>query len=156
MRFPLFRQFEKSESFGSNVRNLTEYLLQSIQKFRENVSVGSWFSCIKDASMEFQPDKRIAWVEGDLLDVDDQEDSCFHSKRLCVHTKVVRSISKEFKIIHRGKIYWIRANEAPDWVPEFNDDVKEELDDDINSNDDGPLEHVLESGGRILMTKGIR
>nr|GEW95664.1 RNA-directed DNA polymerase, eukaryota, reverse transcriptase zinc-binding domain protein [Tanacetum cinerariifolium] len=106
-----------------------------IQKFRENVSVGSWFSCIKDASMEFQPDKRIVWVEvegiplklwsgntfnriaakwGDLLDVDDQEDSCFHSKRLCVHTK------------------------------EFNDDVEEELDDDINSNDDGPLEEVIE------------
>ncbi|GKE46064.1 nucleotide-binding alpha-beta plait domain-containing protein, partial [Tanacetum coccineum] len=139
-----------------------------IQKFRENVSVGSWFSCIKDASMEFQPDKRIAWVEvegiplklwsgntfnhiaakwGDLLDVDDQEDSCFNSKRLCVHTKVVRNISEEFKIIHRGKIYWIRANEAPGWVPEFNDDVEKELDDDINSNDDGPLEQVLESGG---------
>ncbi|GJR20023.1 RNA-directed DNA polymerase, eukaryota, reverse transcriptase zinc-binding domain protein [Tanacetum coccineum] len=139
-----------------------------IQKFHENVSVGSWFSCIKDASMEFQPDKRIAWVEvegiplklwsgntfnriaakwGDLLDVDDQEDSCFHSKRLCVHTKVVRSISEEFKTIHRGKIYWIRANEAPGWVPEFNDDVEEEPDDDINSNDDGPLEHVIESGG---------
>ncbi|GJZ06340.1 RNA-directed DNA polymerase, eukaryota [Tanacetum coccineum] len=112
-----------------------------IQKFRENLSVGSWFSCIKDTSMEFQPNKWIEWVEvegiplklwsgntfnhiaakwGDLLDVDDQEDSCFHSKRLCVHTKV---------------------------VPEFNDDVEEELDDDINSNDDGPLEQVLESGG---------
>ncbi|GJS26800.1 hypothetical protein Tco_0487420 [Tanacetum coccineum] len=86
----------------------------------------------------------IAAKWGDLLDVDDQEDSCFHSKRLCVHTKVVRNILEEFKIIHRGKIYWIRANEAPDWVPEFNDDVKEELDDDINSNDDGPLEHVRE------------
>ncbi|GJW47879.1 RNA-directed DNA polymerase, eukaryota [Tanacetum coccineum] len=144
--------------------------MELIQKFRENVSVGSWFSCIKDPSMEFQPDKRIAWVEvegiplklwprntfnhiaakwGDLLDVDDQEYSCFHSKRLCVHTKVVYNISEEFKIIHRGKIYWIRANEAPGWVPEFNDDVEEELDDDIDSNDDGPLEqgdNILEEG----------
>ncbi|GJW53207.1 nucleotide-binding alpha-beta plait domain-containing protein [Tanacetum coccineum] len=68
--------------------------MESIKKFRENVSVGSWFSIIKDASLDFHAVKRIAWVEvegipfklwtdnsfkhiaskwGDLLDVDDQE-----------------------------------------------------------------------------------
>ncbi|GKC98060.1 nucleotide-binding alpha-beta plait domain-containing protein, partial [Tanacetum coccineum] len=107
---------------------------EMIKKFRENVSVGSWFSIVKDATLDFQTEKRIAWVEtegipfklwtgntfkriaakwGELLDVDDQEDSCFHSKRLCIHTKLERSISEEFKIIHRGKIYWIRAKETP-------------------------------------------
>nr|GEY85284.1 hypothetical protein [Tanacetum cinerariifolium] len=74
-----------------------------------------------DATLDFQTKKRIAWVEtegipfklwtgytfkhiaanwGELLDVDDQEDSCFHSKRLCIYTKQERSISKEFKIIY--------------------------------------------------------
>nr|GFD45261.1 nucleotide-binding alpha-beta plait domain-containing protein [Tanacetum cinerariifolium] len=60
---------------------------------------------------DFHCDKRIAWVEtegipfklwtentfrriasrwGAFLSVDDQEDSCFHSKRLCVHTTNTR------------------------------------------------------------------
>ena len=99
---------------------------EMMKKFCENVSVGSWFSIVKDATLDFQTEKRIAWVEtegipfklwtgntfkriaaklGELLDVDDQKDSCFHSKRLCIHTKLERSISEEFKIIHRGKIY---------------------------------------------------
>nr|GEY66102.1 RNA-directed DNA polymerase, eukaryota [Tanacetum cinerariifolium] len=77
--------------------------IESIKKFRENVSVGTWFSIIKDASLDFYVEKRIAWDEiegipfklwsdksftriaskwGDLLDADDQEDTCFHSKRL--------------------------------------------------------------------------
>ena len=98
---------------------------EMMKKFRENVSVGSWFSIVKDATLDFQTEKRIAWVEtegipfklwtgntfkqiaakwGELLDVDDQKDSCFHSKRLCIHTKLERSISEEFKIIHHGKI----------------------------------------------------
>nr|GFD25719.1 glucose-methanol-choline oxidoreductase, FAD/NAD(P)-binding domain protein [Tanacetum cinerariifolium] len=59
-----------------------------------SVSVGSWFLILKEASSDFHCDKRIAWVEtentfkriasrwGVFLSVDDQEDSCFHSKRL--------------------------------------------------------------------------
>nr|GEY74948.1 nucleotide-binding alpha-beta plait domain-containing protein [Tanacetum cinerariifolium] len=133
---------------------------ESIKKFQENVSVGSWFLLIKDASLEFQTKKRIVWVEiegipfklwsgntfnrvaakwGDLLDVDDQEDTCFHSKRLCIHTKTDRSISKEFKIIHRGKVYWIRTKETP---PDFTKEPDDEDQDDTNSNDDGSKDQV--------------
>nr|GEZ77063.1 nucleotide-binding alpha-beta plait domain-containing protein [Tanacetum cinerariifolium] len=107
---------------------------ETMKKFQDNVSTGSWFSVIKAASMEFQPVKQIAWVEvegipfklwsgktfirienkwGELLDVDDQEDTCFYSKRLCIHTKMDRTISEEFKIIHQGKTYWVRATETP-------------------------------------------
>nr|GEV80527.1 RNA-directed DNA polymerase, eukaryota, reverse transcriptase zinc-binding domain protein [Tanacetum cinerariifolium] len=111
------------------------------------------------ASLEFQLVKRIAWVEvegipfklwsgntfnriankwGELLDVDDQEESCFHSKRLCILTKMNRSISKEFKIIHRGKFYWIGANDTPGWVSEFSDDSEEdEQDDNYVNKEDG-------------------
>nr|GFA96770.1 glucose-methanol-choline oxidoreductase, FAD/NAD(P)-binding domain protein [Tanacetum cinerariifolium] len=59
-------------------------------------------------SIDFTPEGRIVWVEiegipfklwsgntfkriaakwGELLDVDDQEKMCFHSKRLCLYTK---------------------------------------------------------------------
>ncbi|GKD43928.1 nucleotide-binding alpha-beta plait domain-containing protein [Tanacetum coccineum] len=36
---------------------------ESIKLFRDNVSVGSWFSQIKQASMDFVTEGRIAWVE---------------------------------------------------------------------------------------------
>nr|GEV09273.1 nucleotide-binding alpha-beta plait domain-containing protein [Tanacetum cinerariifolium] len=97
------------------------------QLFRDSVSVGSWFSILKEASSDFHCDKRIAWVEtegipfklwtentfkrivsrwGVFLSVDDQEDSCFHSKRLC-------------------------------WVPDFADAYGDEDSDDAISNDEG-------------------
>nr|GEX13663.1 RNA-directed DNA polymerase, eukaryota [Tanacetum cinerariifolium] len=81
---------------------------ESKNKFKDNVSVASWFSQIIEASTNFEVEGRIAWVEvegvpfklwsgntffriankwGKLLDVDDQEETCFHSKRLCIHMK---------------------------------------------------------------------
>nr|GEY28719.1 nucleotide-binding alpha-beta plait domain-containing protein [Tanacetum cinerariifolium] len=124
---------------------------EKMKTFQANVSIGSWFSDIRATSLDFQLIKRIAWVEvegipfklwssktfnriaskwGKLLDVDDQEETCYHSKRLCIHTKMVRNISEEFKIIHHGKIYWVWANETPGWVPDFQDEIEDEEQDD--------------------------
>ncbi|GJV15331.1 nucleotide-binding alpha-beta plait domain-containing protein [Tanacetum coccineum] len=135
---------------------------ETCKKFRNNVSVGSWFSVLKDADIDFHCDKRIAWVEtegipfklwtentftriasrwGVLLSVDDEEESCFHSKRLCVHTSNPRSISEDFKIIFRGKVHWIRAKETPGWVPDFANEIRDEEYDDVLSNDDGDKNH---------------
>nr|GEY25499.1 RNA-directed DNA polymerase, eukaryota [Tanacetum cinerariifolium] len=132
--------------------------LDSIKLFRNNVSVGSWFSQIKQASMEFMTEGRIAWVKvegilfklwsgntfkrvaskwGQLLDIDDQEDVCFHSKRLCIHSKIMRSINKDFKIIFRGKVYWIQAKETPGWVPDFADDSDDEEQNGDEGNEEG-------------------
>nr|GFB08208.1 nucleotide-binding alpha-beta plait domain-containing protein [Tanacetum cinerariifolium] len=109
-------------------------------------------------SSDFHCDKRIVWVEtegipfklwtentfkriasrwGVFLSVDDQEDLCFHSKRLCVHTTNTRSKSEDIKIIFRGKVYWIRAKETPGWVPDFADAYGDEDSDDAISNDEG-------------------
>ncbi|GJU29775.1 nucleotide-binding alpha-beta plait domain-containing protein [Tanacetum coccineum] len=131
---------------------------ESTKLFRDNVSVASWFSQIIVANNDFEIDGRIAWVEvegipfklwtgntftriaakwGELLDIDDQEETCFHSKRLCIYMKSGRSIVEEFKIIHRGKTYWIRANETPGWVPDFDEEPDDENQDEINSIDNG-------------------
>nr|GEZ69424.1 RNA-directed DNA polymerase, eukaryota [Tanacetum cinerariifolium] len=72
-----------------------------------------------------------------------KEDSCFHSKRLCVHTTNPRSISEDFKIIFRGKVYWIRAKETPGWVPDFADAYGDEDSDDAISNDEGDKKQNL-------------
>ncbi|GKG55838.1 hypothetical protein Tco_0574732, partial [Tanacetum coccineum] len=83
---------------------------------------------------------------------------CFHSKRLCIHMKTLRSINEEFKIIFRGKVYWIRANETPGWVPDFvnETDDEEQNEDEFNNggskindisrcDDDSDVEEVLET-----------
>ncbi|GKD35930.1 retrovirus-related pol polyprotein from transposon TNT 1-94, partial [Tanacetum coccineum] len=76
---------------------------KSKKLFHENVGVSSWFSQLQLASMNFIIDGRITWVEiegisfklwsentfkriaskwGVVLHVDDQEDGCFHKKRI--------------------------------------------------------------------------
>nr|GEW26082.1 RNA-directed DNA polymerase, eukaryota, reverse transcriptase zinc-binding domain protein [Tanacetum cinerariifolium] len=89
----------------------------------------------------------ILSLKGELLDVDDQEETCFHSKRLCIHTKSGRSILEEFKIIHRGKVYWIRANETPGWVPDFADESDDEDQDNDKSKDGSFSDHEPGCGG---------
>ncbi|GJW58534.1 RNA-directed DNA polymerase, eukaryota [Tanacetum coccineum] len=74
---------------------------------------------------------RIASKWGDLMDVDEDELN-YHSKRLCVFTKVRQNIQESFKVNFRGKVHWVRAIEVPGWIPEFND---EEEEDDVS--DDG-------------------
>ncbi|GJR58699.1 nucleotide-binding alpha-beta plait domain-containing protein [Tanacetum coccineum] len=106
--------------------------------FRDNVGVGSWFSVLRQASHDFTPEGRIAWVDvegipfkfwsgktfkkiatkwGELLDVDDHDEMSFHSKRICIHTKICSNICENFKIVFKGKVHWIRAKEATGWIP---------------------------------------
>ncbi|GJZ34484.1 RNA-directed DNA polymerase, eukaryota [Tanacetum coccineum] len=135
--------------------------------FHDNTGVRSWFSQLKDASLDFNTDGRIVWVEiegvpfklwsgntfkriaskwGELLDVDDQEDTCYHSKRLCLYTRQDVNIFENFKIIFRGKVFWIRAKEVPGWVPDF---LEESNDDesDVESKGGDPKTHDLGSCG---------
>ncbi|GJV72445.1 nucleotide-binding alpha-beta plait domain-containing protein [Tanacetum coccineum] len=138
--------------------------VETLNKFRLNVSIASWVSQIINASNEFETDGRIAWVElegvplklwsgntfrriatkwGKLLDVDDHEDNCYHSKRICIQMKAGRFIKEEFKIIHRGKSYWIRANETVGWVPDFTDESDDDEVDDTYSSVDGSDNQIL-------------
>nr|GEU32912.1 RNA-directed DNA polymerase, eukaryota [Tanacetum cinerariifolium] len=132
------------------------------EAFRDNVGVNSWFSNIRQASLDINPDgvegvplklwslnsfKRIASKWGDLIDVDDIEESCFHSKRLCLFTKCHTNIFETFKIIFHGKVYWIRAKEVPGWVPEMmekSDDEEQSIDGsmegDNNNNDENNVD----------------
>ncbi|GJU46860.1 hypothetical protein Tco_1204126 [Tanacetum coccineum] len=96
-----------------------------MEKFKKCVSVMSWFSqVIKATNTKFVVDGGVAVVRsvgvpspkvmdkytftriaekwGKLLDVDDQDETCFHSKRLCVYLKAGNSIREDFKITHRG------------------------------------------------------
>ncbi|GJR01595.1 RNA-directed DNA polymerase, eukaryota [Tanacetum coccineum] len=132
--------------------------VKSKEAFRDNVGVSSWFSEIRQASFDINPDGRIVWVEiegvplklwtlntfkrivtrwGNLIDTNDSDGNCFHSKRLCLFTKTISNIYENFKIIFRGKVYWIRAKEVPGWTPDLVEDSDEEELSDDDSLEEG-------------------
>nr|GFD24740.1 nucleotide-binding alpha-beta plait domain-containing protein [Tanacetum cinerariifolium] len=82
--------------------------LESMIKFKECVSVMSWFPQVKDATNEFEVDGRIAWVEVEGVPYRLWTENTFAR----IADKWGNSIREDFKIIHRGKTYWIRANET--------------------------------------------
>nr|GEZ90887.1 RNA-directed DNA polymerase, eukaryota, nucleotide-binding alpha-beta plait domain protein [Tanacetum cinerariifolium] len=102
--------------------------------------VKSWFHIVQDAVNGFVREERIVWVDiegiplnawsretfvkigkiwGETLDLEDNSDSLFRRKRLCIKTKHVVSILESFKIIVRGKVYMVRAKELFTWNPSF-------------------------------------
>ncbi|GJT28707.1 RNA-directed DNA polymerase, eukaryota, partial [Tanacetum coccineum] len=124
--------------------------------FCENVGVKSWFSEITPASVDFCPDGRIVWVDvegvpfkfwtantfsriaarwGKMLESDDIDENCYHSRRLCIYTKIHSNIFENFKIVFKGKVFWLRAKEVPGWEPEFL-----EIDDEEERSDKASME----------------
>ncbi|GJT02597.1 hypothetical protein Tco_0823766 [Tanacetum coccineum] len=121
---------QKSNGFG-----MTRYATMKYRKRLpewDNGGACSWFSVLNQASDDFVRDGRIVWVEvegipfklwseptfkriatkwGQLMDVVDDDELSFHSKRLCILTKVCENILESFKIVFRSKVYWLRANE---------------------------------------------
>nr|GEY04606.1 nucleotide-binding alpha-beta plait domain-containing protein [Tanacetum cinerariifolium] len=105
--------------------------METLNEFRKNVSIASWFSQNINASSDFETEGRISWVEiegvsfklwsgktfcriaskwGKILDVDDQEDNF----------------------------------ETAGWVPDFTEKNDDDDHDDLNSNKDGS--DILRSG----------
>ncbi|GJW85878.1 hypothetical protein Tco_0159023 [Tanacetum coccineum] len=153
-----------------------------LNAFRDNVGVSSWFSEIRQASFDINPDGRIVWVEiegvplklwtlntfkrivtrwGNLIDTNDSDGNCFHSKRLCLFTKSISNIYENFKIIFHGKVYWIRARDGPVGTltgdkKSVNDFEEEKLnEDDGDSNNSNLKENVDESASFGRFKKSV-
>ncbi|GKE69653.1 hypothetical protein Tco_1527725, partial [Tanacetum coccineum] len=75
------------------------------------------------------------WILLEFSSVKSKE--AFHSKRLCLFTKSISNIYENFKIIFRGKVYWIRAKEVPGWTPNVVEDSDEEELSDDDSLEEG-------------------
>nr|GFD08912.1 RNA-directed DNA polymerase, eukaryota [Tanacetum cinerariifolium] len=104
--------------------------------FINHIGINSWFQVIQDASPDFVSDERTVWMDiegiplrawsretfkkigkklGETLDLEDNVDTSFGCKWLCVKTAHPVLISETFKII-----------------------VKERVDDDGSDDDDVP------------------
>nr|GEV55889.1 RNA-directed DNA polymerase, eukaryota [Tanacetum cinerariifolium] len=93
-----------------------------------HIGVKSWFHTIQEACDDFVSDERIVWVDiegvplkawsretfnrigkiwGETLDLEENADSSFGRKSLCIKTKHVTSILETFKLIVKGRVYMI-------------------------------------------------
>nr|GEX33192.1 nucleotide-binding alpha-beta plait domain-containing protein [Tanacetum cinerariifolium] len=134
-------------------------LVEIMKSFQANMGIGTWFSHIQQVSHDFIIDERVTWVEIEgiplktwsentfnrvaskwvvLLDVDEKEDGCLHSKRICINTTVSTNIFESFKVIYRGMVVWVKAKVVPGWVPDFVEDNEEENESDDESYEDEP------------------
>nr|GEU76596.1 retrovirus-related Pol polyprotein from transposon TNT 1-94 [Tanacetum cinerariifolium] len=170
-----------------NTKDLSCSLIGKVKEFTslsnlKKVLCNEGFDVLKIsylASEDFTLGGRIAWVEvegipfklwsghtfnritskwGRLIEVDDYDDTNFHSTKLCILTKVYQNIFKSFKIIFYGKVYWMRAKEVPGWTSEFTEEEEEDevsvednhgrihSDQEINNcNDESDVKEVLET-----------
>ncbi|GKB59374.1 RNA-directed DNA polymerase, eukaryota [Tanacetum coccineum] len=138
--------------------------------FKTNVAVGSWFTQIIQAHNDFNIEERVAWVEiegvpfkwwskntfrriasrwGTLINGDDLDEDGHYSNRLCVCTKLKTILMESFKMVYRGKVYWVRAIEIPGWVPDFEEES------DVESNDDSYVDEGQEiKPGHLINSEG--
>nr|GEY78291.1 RNA-directed DNA polymerase, eukaryota [Tanacetum cinerariifolium] len=119
-----------------------------------HISVKSWFHTIQEACDDFVSDERIAWVDikgvplkawsretfnrigkiwGETLDLEENADSSFGRKRLCIKTKHVTSILETFKLIVKGRVYLVRAKELFTWNLTFLEYKEREYSSDVES-----------------------
>nr|GFB14261.1 RNA-directed DNA polymerase, eukaryota [Tanacetum cinerariifolium] len=133
--------------------------VETMKNFQSNVGVESWFSQIQTVSHDFVIDGRVTWVEieglpfkmwtentfrrvaskwGSLLDMDEKEDVCYHSKRIFINTNVASNIFESFKVNYKGRTIWVRAKEVPGWVPDFVEENDVDSDTDKESEDELP------------------
>ncbi|GJV90425.1 RNA-directed DNA polymerase, eukaryota, reverse transcriptase zinc-binding domain protein [Tanacetum coccineum] len=121
------------ESCINQLELLYNLMEDAKERFKSNVGTGSWFAQLLQASNSSCIDERVVWEEGYL-----------HTKRICIKTKLAENIYKSFKIIIRGKIFWIRAKEVSGWIPKFEDDDDEDSQSDVEMSKNGSID---EDGG---------
>nr|GFB10907.1 RNA-directed DNA polymerase, eukaryota, reverse transcriptase zinc-binding domain protein [Tanacetum cinerariifolium] len=62
---------------------------------------------------------------GKMLYLEKLDEGCLYSKRLCILTTGKSNILETFKIIHKGKRFSVRAKETTGWIPDFDEQEKD-------------------------------
>nr|GEZ16454.1 RNA-directed DNA polymerase, eukaryota [Tanacetum cinerariifolium] len=129
-------RFKRShKSFSAPTANATKVPKKSFVPQYSNARPGSYanvVNVIQDTSPDFVSDERIVWMDiegiplrawsretfkkigkkwGETLDLEDNVDTSFGCKRLCVKTAHPVLISETFKIIVKGRVFMVRAKE---------------------------------------------
>nr|GEV81343.1 DIE2/ALG10 family [Tanacetum cinerariifolium] len=92
---------------------------------------------------------RIAAKWGKMLYLEKLDEGCLYSKRLCILTTGKSNILETFKIIHKRKIFSVRAKETTGWIPDFD----EQEEDNSESEDEQSVGNAFTN---LLLSKQAR
>ncbi|GKB49446.1 RNA-directed DNA polymerase, eukaryota [Tanacetum coccineum] len=161
---PNLKKILEEEGFSDiNIRYMGEFWVMfqfhskaAQDNFKSHVGINSWLSSIQQASYSFSINEMVAWIDiegvplsvwsrntfarisskwASLLYEEDEDARYFHRKRLCIKTTTNENIFDSFKIIVKGKIFWIRVKEVTGWAPDFSNSH-----DDSSESDDESVE----------------
>nr|GEV85076.1 hypothetical protein [Tanacetum cinerariifolium] len=117
------------------------------EKIIKHVGVGLWFVELKRAYNSFVCEERLVWVTikgllvkaltrntfakiisswGELVEIDDSDNSSLSYIKVCVKTKPHVLINDRIKIVIKGQLHLICVKELEAWIPEFITDKKED------------------------------
>nr|GEX72061.1 RNA-directed DNA polymerase, eukaryota [Tanacetum cinerariifolium] len=88
-----------------------------------------------DSSLSLNTFDKISSKWGSLLHEEEEDDSYFHKKCLCIKTSIGDNIFESFKMIVKGKTYCIRDKEVTGSAPKFFDNQDVSFDFDVGSED---------------------
>nr|GEX88094.1 RNA-directed DNA polymerase, eukaryota, reverse transcriptase zinc-binding domain protein [Tanacetum cinerariifolium] len=147
---------------------LMEFVNEKFLKlFRDNVIANSWFSQVIQA-LDFVTKGRIAWVQiegiplkiwsdntfkrivakwGELLDIDYHEETCFHSKRLCISLRIIETDDQYDDEIKNGGI---NGQETGNCVNSDAEEVPETAVDEKGQEENNADEESLKKTGDKL------
>nr|GEU67254.1 DIE2/ALG10 family [Tanacetum cinerariifolium] len=112
---------------------LIEFCVKKLlEKFKSYIGVGSWFSSLEYPSSSFVIDERAVWVDIEGVPMKIWTNN---TKRICIKTKMEQNIFETFKIIIKGKVFWIRAKEVSGWTLDFLDEDEEDEGEDESDED---------------------
>ncbi|GJS25425.1 hypothetical protein Tco_0454057 [Tanacetum coccineum] len=150
---------------------LFQFLSKStLYNFFSHVGVNSRFSLIQHASDSFCIDERVAWIDvegvplktwsrntfekisskwGSLLYEEDEDSPHLHRKRLCIKTTYNDNIFDSFKIVVKGKIFWIRVKEVSGWAFDFSYSYDDSSESDNEFVDDKSIDGFFEKASEV-------
>ncbi|GJZ37561.1 RNA-directed DNA polymerase, eukaryota [Tanacetum coccineum] len=102
----------------------------------EDSIFGDLYQKIDVLKWETQTHHNPISISHDLLEVDDMGENCYHSRRVCVLTKLQSNIFESFKIVFKGKVCWLRAKEVTGWEPELVEEPDYEEEVNVNETND--------------------
>nr|GEV23569.1 RNA-directed DNA polymerase, eukaryota, nucleotide-binding alpha-beta plait domain protein [Tanacetum cinerariifolium] len=100
--------------------------LASKEKFLNHSGIGSWFTELIQAIRSFENDERIVWIFIEGLPIKAWTPNTFRK---------IASLWGEQKVIIQGKVYWIRVKELDAWFSNFQEDDKDDLSSDGESQE---------------------
>nr|GEW29263.1 hypothetical protein [Tanacetum cinerariifolium] len=112
-------------------------------RFLKHEGILSWFSSLKPWHDDFVVKERLVWLEGEVILIDDTDNSNRFSIRLCIKSSHASLIFASKVVTLKGVSYAFRVRELCRWTPNF-------VLDDVDNKEKGSVRRHRNNEGNNL------